>query len=139
MHLRGRAAGQSARCSTACCRRPGYADFSGACRDQLARGQARRVRDWRLDYDLRLACKDDVPRVRPQLCVHRYVQEEVDRLRVDVTARYCKNCRYTACASCMLYTICAWSARDNKSKSISSPVQQSELQANTKAQALHSL
>ena len=43
----------------------GYADFSGACRDQLARGQARRVRDWRLDYDLRLACKDDVPRVRP--------------------------------------------------------------------------
>ncbi|KAK9821811.1 hypothetical protein WJX81_008502 [Elliptochloris bilobata] len=41
----------------------GYADLSGACREHLARGQLRRVRDWRLDYDLRLACKDDVPKV----------------------------------------------------------------------------
>lgn len=47
----------------------GYADFSGACREQLARGQARRVKDWRLDYDLRMACKEDVPkaRLRPHL------------------------------------------------------------------------
>jgi len=42
----------------------GYADFSGACREQLARGQARRVKDWRLDYDLRMACKEDVPKAR---------------------------------------------------------------------------
>ena len=42
----------------------GYADFSGACREHLARGQLRRVKDWRLDYDLRQACKEDVPKAR---------------------------------------------------------------------------
>ncbi len=39
------------------------ADYSTGCRDQLAAQQARRVKDWRLDYDLRQACKDDVPKV----------------------------------------------------------------------------
>ena len=45
----------------------GYADFSGACREHLARGQLRRVKDWRLDYDLRQACKEDVPKARGTL------------------------------------------------------------------------
>lgn len=40
------------------------ADYSTGCRDQLAAQQARRVKDWRLDYDLRQACKEDVPKVR---------------------------------------------------------------------------
>ena len=39
------------------------ADYSARCRDQLSTQQARRVTDWRLDYDLRQACKDDVPKV----------------------------------------------------------------------------
>ena len=38
-------------------------DYRQACRDQLSAQQARRVSDWRLDYDLRQACKDDVPKV----------------------------------------------------------------------------
>lgn len=40
------------------------ADYSTGCRDQLAAQQVRRVSDWRLDYDLRQACKEDVPKVR---------------------------------------------------------------------------
>ncbi len=39
------------------------ADYRPACRDQLSAQQARRISDWRLDYDLRQACKDDVPKV----------------------------------------------------------------------------
>lgn len=39
------------------------ADYSGACREQLAAQQERRARDWRLDYDFRVACRDDVPKV----------------------------------------------------------------------------
>ncbi len=38
-------------------------DYRQGCRDQLSAQQARRVSDWRLDYDLRQACKDDVPKV----------------------------------------------------------------------------
>ena len=45
------------------------ADYGAACRDQLAAQQERRARDWRLDYDLRVACKDDVPKARPPLRV----------------------------------------------------------------------
>lgn len=47
------------------------ADYSTGCRDQLAAQQARRVKDWRLDYDLRQACKEDVPKVRPCLILYR--------------------------------------------------------------------
>ena len=39
------------------------ADYSAACREQLGAQQERRVRDWRLDYDLRTACRNDVPKV----------------------------------------------------------------------------
>ncbi|CAL5218414.1 g90 [Coccomyxa viridis] len=38
-------------------------DYRQSCQDQLSAQQARRVSDWRLDYDLRQACKDDVPKV----------------------------------------------------------------------------
>lgn len=39
-------------------------DFSEACKEQLTKQQAKRVRDYRMDYDLRLGCKADVPKVR---------------------------------------------------------------------------
>ncbi|CAK0736969.1 hypothetical protein CVIRNUC_000833 [Coccomyxa viridis] len=39
------------------------ADYRPGCRDQLSSQQQRRIQDWRLDYDLRQACKDDVPKV----------------------------------------------------------------------------
>ena len=41
------------------------ADYRPGCRDQLSSQQQRRMQDWRLDYDLRQACKDDVPKVLP--------------------------------------------------------------------------
>ena len=41
------------------------ADYRPGCRDQLSSQQQRRIQDWRLDYDLRQACKDDVPKVPP--------------------------------------------------------------------------
>lgn len=40
-------------------------DYSAGCKEQLAAQQSKRVRDWRLDYDLRQACKEDVPKVIP--------------------------------------------------------------------------
>jgi Cysteine rich repeat len=40
------------------------ADFSPRCRDNLAGQQPARLADWRLDHNLRTACKGDVP----QLC-----------------------------------------------------------------------
>lgn len=39
-------------------------DYSAQCTVELKRQQERRVRDWRLDYDLRNACRGDVPKVR---------------------------------------------------------------------------
>ena len=45
-------------------------DYRPGCRDQLSAQQARRVSDWRLDYDLRQACKDDVPKVSSPLPGH---------------------------------------------------------------------
>ena len=41
------------------------ADYSPDCVTQLANQQQRRVKDWRLDYELRQACKADVVTVRP--------------------------------------------------------------------------
>lgn len=38
-------------------------DFSVACKEQLIAQQAKRVRDYRMDYDLRKGCKNDVPKV----------------------------------------------------------------------------
>ena len=38
-------------------------DFSVACKEQLIAQQAKRVRDYRMDYDLRIGCKNDVPKV----------------------------------------------------------------------------
>ena len=43
------------------------ADYRPGCRDQLSSQQQRRIQDWRLDYDLRQACKDDVPKVPARL------------------------------------------------------------------------
>ena len=43
------------------------ADYRPGCRDQLSSQQQRRIQDWRLDYDLRQACKDDVPKVPAHL------------------------------------------------------------------------
>ena len=40
-------------------------DFSQECAAQMSNQQMRRVKDWRLDYDLRMACKGDVASVRP--------------------------------------------------------------------------
>jgi hypothetical protein len=40
-------------------------DYTAACKEQLSKQQERRIRDWRLDYDLRQACKEDVPKVPP--------------------------------------------------------------------------
>lgn len=40
------------------------ADFSPRCRENLAGQQPARLADWRLDHNLRTACKADVP----QLC-----------------------------------------------------------------------
>ena len=37
-------------------------DFTDACKDQLTKQQAKRVRDYRMDYDLRVGCKGDVPK-----------------------------------------------------------------------------
>jgi Cysteine rich repeat len=39
------------------------ADFSPRCRDNLAGQQPARLADWRLDHNLRTACKGDVPRL----------------------------------------------------------------------------
>ena len=38
-------------------------EFTPACKKELTAQEDRRVKDWRLDYDLRLACKEDVPKV----------------------------------------------------------------------------
>ncbi|KAK9867536.1 hypothetical protein WJX84_008718 [Apatococcus fuscideae] len=38
-------------------------EFTPACKKELTAQEERRVKDWRLDYDLRLACKEDVPKV----------------------------------------------------------------------------
>lgn len=38
-------------------------DFSAACKDQMIAQQAKRSRDYRMDYDLRKGCKADVPKV----------------------------------------------------------------------------
>jgi Golgi apparatus protein 1 len=38
-------------------------DFTEACKDQLTSQQKKRVRDHRMDYDLRTGCKNDVPKV----------------------------------------------------------------------------
>lgn len=38
-------------------------DFTDACKDQLTRQQKNRVKDHRMDYDLRNGCKNDVPKV----------------------------------------------------------------------------
>ena len=38
-------------------------DFTEACKEQLMGQQAKRVRDYRMDYDLRIGCKNDVPKV----------------------------------------------------------------------------
>eukprot|EP00884_Botryococcus_braunii_P022595 jgi/Botrbrau1/9019/Bobra.0148s0119.1 len=37
--------------------------YSRTCREQLGRQVERRVKDWRLDYDLRNACREDVGKV----------------------------------------------------------------------------
>ena len=53
--------------SWACCadRLPHVqADYSPDCVQQLASQQLRRVKDWRLDFELRQACKADVAQVR---------------------------------------------------------------------------
>lgn len=42
-------------------------DFSMACKEQLTAQQAKRARDYRMDYDLRNGCKNDVPKVRSYL------------------------------------------------------------------------
>jgi Cysteine rich repeat len=39
------------------------ASYSRTCREQLQRQVERRVKDWRLDYDLRNACREDVGKV----------------------------------------------------------------------------
>ena len=41
------------------------ADYSPDCVQQLSNQQQRRIKDWRLDYELRQACKADVATVRP--------------------------------------------------------------------------
>ena len=41
------------------------ADYSPDCVQQLSNQQQRRVKDWRLDYELRQACKADVATVCP--------------------------------------------------------------------------
>ena len=38
-------------------------DFTDACKDQLTRQQKKRVKDHRMDFDLRSGCKNDVPKV----------------------------------------------------------------------------
>ena len=38
-------------------------DFTEACKEQLTRQQKKRVKDHRMDYDLRVGCKNDVPKV----------------------------------------------------------------------------
>ena len=38
-------------------------DFTEACKEQLTRQQKKRVKDHRMDYDLRNGCKNDVPKV----------------------------------------------------------------------------
>ena len=38
-------------------------DFSDACKAQLTSQQEKRIKDWRMDYDLRLGCRADVPKV----------------------------------------------------------------------------
>lgn len=38
-------------------------EFTPACKKELTAQEERRVKDWRLDYDLRQACKEDVPKV----------------------------------------------------------------------------
>ena len=38
-------------------------EFTPACKKELTAQEERRVKDWRLDYDLRLACKEDVLKV----------------------------------------------------------------------------
>ncbi len=52
-------------------------DYSAGCKEQLAAQQSKRVRDWRLDYDLRQACKEDVPKVSPLLCTPLFEQDAV--------------------------------------------------------------
>ena len=39
-------------------------DFTEGCKEQLTRQQKKRVKDHRMDYDLRAGCKNDVPRVQ---------------------------------------------------------------------------
>lgn len=38
-------------------------DFTEGCKEQLTRQQKKRVKDHRMDYDLRVGCKNDVPKV----------------------------------------------------------------------------
>lgn len=49
---------------------PMQVDFTDACKDQLTRQQRKRVKDHRMDYDLRSGCKNDVPKVPINLVWH---------------------------------------------------------------------
>lgn len=40
---------------------PAQVDFSQRCRANLAAQQVQRLRDWQQDYNLRTACRHDVP------------------------------------------------------------------------------
>ena len=60
------------------------ADYSAACREQLGAQQERRVRDWRLDYDLRTACRNDVPKVTFFALMNAYYLAWIHTLRMPV-------------------------------------------------------
>ena len=74
---------QSSHRQTASCRvkklmKQMQVDFSGECRDQLAAQQQRRIKDWRMDYDLRLQCKSDVS----SLCAGAKGDEDKDNAAI---------------------------------------------------------
>ncbi|KAK9865562.1 hypothetical protein WJX84_005695, partial [Apatococcus fuscideae] len=53
-------------------------EFTPACKKELTAQEERRVKDWRLDYDLRQACKEDVP----QVCAAAKADQDKDNAAV---------------------------------------------------------